>query len=81
VMLNFSNSPSVCACVVASAVYLGTNQIAGSAANAADCLANTLSTMGNTSGTTQRLRITLDFSCRPTPARSSTWGSLKLHYR
>jgi len=78
--LVFSDHES-CACAVASAVYLGTNSVAGSAGFAADCAPATLSTMGNTVGTTARMRITLDYGCVPTAARSNTWGRIKTIYR
>lgn len=77
--LVFSDGTERCACAVASAVYLGPNSVAGSAANAADCTTGNNSTMGSTTGT-QRLRITLDYAC-VVPVAPSTWGKIKLLYR
>jgi len=79
--LVFADTHESCACAVASAVYIGSNAVAGSAGFAADCVAATLSTMGNTVGTTARMRITLDYACVPTAARSNTWGRVKTIYR
>jgi hypothetical protein len=61
VYLDFDDGSEVCACGVTNAVYLGSGQIAGSAAKAAGCTPGTWSTMGSTSGTEERLGLTLDF--------------------
>lgn len=79
VFLRFVGGLELCACSVASAVYLGSNAIPGSAAFAANCNTADFSTMGS-GAADQRTRITLDFSCI-TPVRASTWGAIKQHYR
>jgi hypothetical protein len=78
--LVFADGTEQCACAVTSAVYMGANPVAGSAANAADCTLGTVSVMGSTTLSTDRLRITLQFDC-PTPAAKATWGSFKALYR
>jgi hypothetical protein len=64
VHLEFADGSSQCACAVTQATYLGNGQIAGSAAQAADCTPGTLCALGSTSSPTERLSITFDF-CLP----------------
>jgi autotransporter-associated beta strand protein len=60
--LNHTDGTVDHASTVTSATYLGNNAIAGSAANAVDNNLQTWTTMGNTIGQSQRLRITVSFN-------------------
>lgn len=59
--LNFSSAPTEFGNFVASFVALGNNAIPGDVGNAIDNNLQTHTTMGNTIGQTQRLRVTLGF--------------------
>jgi hypothetical protein len=80
VALVYAGGQQVFGCAISSAVY-GTGGIAGSALFAADQLLNTVSLLGSVEAPTERLRLTVDFRCAPTPTKSSTWGSVKAIYR
>lgn len=80
VALAYVGGQQVFGCTVASAVY-GPGGVDGSAAYAADNNVSTTSRMGGNTVGSDRLRITVDMRCAPTPTTSRTWGSLKLFYR
>src|SRR5712692_6417398 len=67
VYANFVLGTSQHATFVASFVALGDNAVPGSVGNAVDGSLGTSTTMGNTVGQTQRLRITLGFPSSPLP--------------
>jgi hypothetical protein len=70
--LNFTSGPTEFGAFVASFVALGNNAIPGDVGNAADGNLQTHTTMGNTIGQTQRLRVTLGFqSASGVPSASS----------
>ena len=66
--LNFSGTPTEFGNFVASSLPLGDNAIPDSVGNAIDGNLQTHTTMGNTVGTTQRLRVTLGFLSSSGPA-------------
>jgi hypothetical protein len=76
VYLNLVDGTAQCACAVVSSYTYGGNAIPASVSNAADCDLGTLTTLGNTVGAPERLRVTLDFFC-PTATQPSTWGNVK----
>jgi len=81
ILFDFTGDLGHCACGTSSAVYLGGNSIAGTAANASDCNTATFSTMGNTSASGgARMRITVFPPC-VVPTRHDTWGRVKTLYR
>ena len=59
VIFNFADGDSIFASTVVSRFANGSNYIPGSEIFVADCDLNTLSTMGNNSGTSTRLRVTV----------------------
>lgn len=61
ISLNFTSAPPEFGSFVASFVALGDNAIPGDVPNAIDGNLQTHTTMGNTIGQTQRLRVTLGF--------------------
>ncbi len=77
--LNFSNAPSIFGCQVGSFVSLGSNGIPSSVVNGVDGNLSTTTTMGNTFGTTQRLRVTVGgFPCGNQIPTLSDWGFIML---
>jgi hypothetical protein len=76
--LNFSSSPAVTGNFVSSFVALGDNAFPGTVGNAIDGDLQTHTTLGNTIGQSERLRLTLGFlpSSGPPPSNipePSTW--------
>lgn len=70
ISLDYSGKPAEFGNYVASAVYLGDNQSAGSAALAIDGKLETCSTMGNTVGSGgKELRVTLGFASSSGPPK------------
>ena len=69
-VLNFSDASTEVGNYVASFVALGDNAIPGNVGNAIDDDLQTHTTMGNTIGSNERLRVTLGFlsSSGPPPA-------------
>ena len=80
VYLNLLDGTAQCACAVVSSYTYGGNALPASVPNAADCDPGTFTTLGNTVGAPQRLRLTLDFFC-PTAVEPSTWGDVKLRFQ
>ena len=85
ISLNFTSAPPEFGSFVASFVALGDNAIPGDVANAIDGNLQTHTTMGNTIGQTQRMRVTLGFRSALAPPGSaatvpslSEWGLLTL---
>lgn len=70
--LNYSSAPTEFGNFVASFVALGDNAIPGSVGLAIDGNLATTTTMGNTIGTTQRLRVTLGFLSSSGPVGGPT---------
>ncbi|NOS89805.1 MAG: PEP-CTERM sorting domain-containing protein [Methylococcaceae bacterium] len=73
IALNFSSNPTQYGNIVASFVALGNNAIPSSVGNAIDGNIQTATTMGNTVGQSQKLRVTLGFlpSSGPVPEPST----------
>ena len=76
VALVYAGGQQVFGCGIASADY-GADGVAGSAQLAADSNVGTTSRMGGNTVGNDRLRITVDMRCAPTPAKTSTWGRVK----
>lgn len=73
IALNFSSAPSEFGSFVASSLALGDNAVPGDVGRSIDGDLQTHTTMGNTVGQTQRLRVTLGFvSATSPPAPTST---------
>ena len=89
VSLDFSSGSSLYAVAVVSNVTLGGNAIPASVGNAADGNLATLTTLGNTAGTAQRLRVTLCYnipgytlpSCHLVGVENTPWEGVKSLYR
>jgi hypothetical protein len=76
--LNFSSGPSMFANSVASFVALGDNALPAEVGKAVDGNLLTDTTMGNTIGQTQRLRVTVGFPCPcvQAPSGMTAWWTL-----
>lgn len=80
VALSYADGQQVFGCGVSTAVY-GPGAVDGSALLAVDGNISTTSRMGGNTAGSDRLRITVDMRCAPTPTRASTWGQIKTTYR
>jgi hypothetical protein len=85
ISLNFASAPPEFGSFVASFVALGDNAIPGDVVRAIDGDLQTHTTMGNTVGQTQRLRVTLGFQSASQPSAPaasiptlSEWGLIML---
>ena len=76
--LNFSSTPTEFGNYVASSVALGDNAAPSSVGNAIDGDLQTHTTMGNTVGQTERLRVTLGFLSSSGPSPVPAPGALLL---